>query len=431
MKPVSLRMATIALTLLAPLPGLAQEAPQPGALQQPSTAYPPEQLDQILAPVALYPDPVLTDILTAATYPLEVVQAERWVSDPNNAALTGDQLTAALQSQDWDPSVKSLVPFPAVLKMMSDQLDWMQQLGNAFIGQQGDVMNEVQHLRQQAQANGQLGSTPQETVSTDAGAIQIEPSQPDAVSIPAYNPNVVYGQWQNPDYPPDYFVPPGYDYGPALDSGIYWGPPVVLVGGLFLWGAIDWHHHDIRIDRGRFDRLNRGHPFVGGDIWQHDPFHRRGVAYRDVPTQQHFQPGRFAGSAPGRDFRGFAQTSPVPQVVRPQNFNSQENRPQAAPNQQGFRPQQQPAQNFRPAPTNFSQRPQAFGGFASGAQVRNEAERGRTSMQTARPVPFQTARPVPFQTARPVPMRTASPVPQNRGGGGGGRPEGGGRGEHR
>ena len=376
MKPASIRIAAVTLMLLGPAAAWAQDVPQPGPAQT-APAYSPQQLDQLLAPVALYPDALLTDILTAATYPLEVVQAERWVSDPNNGALTGDQLTAAMQGQDWDPSVKSLVPFPPVLKMMSDQLDWMQQLGNAFIAQQADVMNEVQHLRQAAEANGKLGSTPRETVTSDAGAIQIDSADPNAVSVPAYDPSVVYGPWPNPDYPPDYFVPPGYDYGPALDSGIYWGPPIVVVGGLWLWGAFDWHHHDIRIDRDRFNRLNSGHPFVSGDLWQHDPVHRRGVAYPNPQMQQRFQPNRFAAAAPGRDFRGFAPQAPLPQVVRPPEHPWNAVRPQPpVPQVQNFAQRQ-----FAPRPSA----PPVFGGGGPGAQIRNEAERGRSSVQTIAP----------------------------------------------
>ena len=126
----------------------------------PAPTYAAPQLDQLLAPIALYPDPLLAQILMAATYPLEVVEAARWVQDPNNARLRGDQLDAALQPQDWDPSVKSLVPFPQILQMMNSKLDWTQALGNAFLAQQADVMDSVQRLRAQAQAAGTLQSSP-------------------------------------------------------------------------------------------------------------------------------------------------------------------------------------------------------------------------------------------------------------------------------
>jgi hypothetical protein len=128
--------------------------------------YTAAELDQLLAPVALYPDQLLGQILMASTYPLEVVEAARWVEDPNNARLKGDQLAAALQGKDWDPSVKSLAPFPQILRMMDDRLDWMQKLGDAFLAQQNEVMDSVQRLRRQAEEAGTLQSSPQQTVTT-------------------------------------------------------------------------------------------------------------------------------------------------------------------------------------------------------------------------------------------------------------------------
>ena len=154
-------LAALALLVAVPTCGFPQAAPPP-----PPTAalFTPQQLDQMLAPIALYPDPLLVQILTAATYPLEVAEAAAWVQAPNNAGLTGDALTAALANQVWDPSVKSLVPFPQVLVMMSGQLAWLQSVGNAFLAQQQDVMDSVQRLRLAAQAAGTLVSGPQETV---------------------------------------------------------------------------------------------------------------------------------------------------------------------------------------------------------------------------------------------------------------------------
>jgi hypothetical protein len=369
MKPLSMRVAAVALMLLGPVAAGAQDAPQPGNLQ-PASGYSMQQLDQILAPVALYPDPLLTSIMTAATYPLEIVQADRWLSDPNNAALAGDQLTAALRGQDWDPSVKSLVPFPPILKMMSDQLDWMQQLGNAFISQQADVMNEVQALRRQADANGKLASGPQATVTQDDGAIAIQPTDPNSLSIPAYNPAAVFGPWPYPGYPPDNFAPAGYEDAVAPDDGLYWGPPLLIVGALWFWDPIDWRHHSVHFDRDRFNRLIAGHPFVGGDLWQHDPLHRRGVAYPTAQLQQRFRPDRVVGAAPGRDFRGFAPpAAPLPQIIRTQV----------------------PASTFAPRQIAPGA-PAAFGAAASGEQARREADRGRASRKTS--APAQRAAPV-------------------------------------
>src|SRR5258708_28039663 len=149
--------ACVALGVVVPPAAQAQTAlSTPGA-----PAFATQQLDQLVAPVALYPDELLGQILMAATYPLEVVEAWRWAQDPNNHSLTGDALAAALAQQDWDPSVKALVPFPPVLQMMNDRLDWMQRLGDAFLAQESEVMDAVQGLRRQAQSTGALASTPQ------------------------------------------------------------------------------------------------------------------------------------------------------------------------------------------------------------------------------------------------------------------------------
>ena len=147
-----------------------------------------EQLDQLTAPIALYPDSLLSQVLMASTYPLEVVEANRWVRDLNNAKLTGDQLATTLQPMDWDPSVKSLVPFPQVLQMMDSRLDWTQKLGNAFLAQQADVMDSVQRLRAQARAAGNLQSNRQQVVRAEGPQIVIEPAAPQVVYVPYYNP---------------------------------------------------------------------------------------------------------------------------------------------------------------------------------------------------------------------------------------------------
>src|SRR5271166_5516993 len=159
-------------------PPSTPSAPPPPA-QAAATAAPVfkmEEIDQLMAPIALYPDDLLVQILTAATYPLEIVMAARWVADPKNAALKGDALEQALQAQSWDPSVKSLVPFPDVLKMMSDHLEWTQKLGDAFLEQAQDCLASVQRLRQRAQSAGKLTSTPQQTVTTQHQAIIIAPA---------------------------------------------------------------------------------------------------------------------------------------------------------------------------------------------------------------------------------------------------------------
>jgi len=182
----------IALTLPVVSQVPAQELSNSSGSQsdQSTSRFAPGQLDQMLAPIALYPDTLLSQILMASTYPLEVVQTDRWAQDPNNDALRGDQLTAAVEQQSWDPSVKSLVPFPQILHMMVSNLDWTESLGDAFLYDQGAVMDSVQRLRQSARAAGNLQSTPQEVVTDQDQAIAIAPTGPDIVYVPDCNANM-------------------------------------------------------------------------------------------------------------------------------------------------------------------------------------------------------------------------------------------------
>ena len=219
---------------------------------------PQAQLDQLLAPIALYPDPLLTQVLTASTYPLEIVEAERWVREPANKALTGDALNNALKEQNWDPSVMSLVPFPRLLALMADKLQWTEQLGNAFLAQQADVMSAVQRLRHQAIAAGNLKATPEChcVIQTTGETISILPSDTGVVCIPVYNPAVAYGRWPEPAYPPVEFpYPPGFVFEPGIDIGFY--PPIEVAdfGPLWGWGWFDWGHHTVVVDNARFGAI--------------------------------------------------------------------------------------------------------------------------------------------------------------------------------
>jgi len=364
----------VVLVSLCSLSATAQLAPALASAASPLTA---EQLERLVAPIALYPDPLVAQILMAATYPLEIVEADRWRQIPANAALKGDALTAALQQQSWDPSIKSLVPFPQVLHMMDSNLDWTEQLGDAFLAQQADVMDAIQRLRQRAQAANSLGSTPQQTVLTEDQEIMIEPANPEIVYVPAYNPWCVYGAWPYPDYPPFYFDPwAGYcvpaDYLIAFGTGFY---PF----GFWGWGYFDWRHHTIRLDHDRFQRFNTGHEPPGG-IWQHDPAHRHGVPYRDPATA-----ARFLGSAgAARGFRGFA---PAPAVT-----------PSVSHPAAGL------AAPLRSAPP-------AFESLGPGSQVRGESARGFSSRMTP--------------PAAPAPSFHAAPMPSFHGSGGGGGFRGG------
>ena len=191
-------IALLVFCLAAPAGVLGQES---GSMVQ----YSQDELSQMVAPIALYPDSLLANVLVAATFPLEVVSADRWVKQNKN--LKGGQLNAALDKMQWDLSVKALVPFPEVLAMMSEKLDWTQTLGNAFLAQQTDVMNSIQQLRSMAQAQGNLKTTSEQKVVVQESSIVIEPANPTVIYVPSYNPAVVYGAWPYPAYPPYPYYP--------------------------------------------------------------------------------------------------------------------------------------------------------------------------------------------------------------------------------
>jgi len=317
-------------------PAQPNPAPAPPAaaqpLEQPSASpFTPEELNQILAPIALYPDELIAQILTAATYPLEIVLAARWVADPKNAALKGDALVKALEGQTWDASVKSLVPFPSVLKMMSDKLDWTQKLGDAFLSQEADCLAAVQSLRRKAAAAGTLKSTPQQSVTvapraavaapglqgppagepitmapvTEDQTISIAPADPQVVYVPSYDPATAYGSWPYPSYPPYAFPPPvGYGVAAGMATGLAFGAGVAIAGSLWGWGSPNWSGGNVSINANRFNSINANRTAITGNTWQHNAAHRQGVAYRDAATRQRF--GREpAGAAARRDYRGF------------------------------------------------------------------------------------------------------------------------------
>jgi hypothetical protein len=381
-------------------PSYYQPANQAASQPTAAPSYNEAQLNQILAPIALYPDPLLGQVLMASTYPLEVVEAARWLEDSNNASLTGDQLTAALAQQPWDPSVKALVAVPQVLNMLNKNLQWTEQLGNAFLAQQTDLMNSVQNLRQRAQAAGNLVSTPQETVSTQGSAISIEPDDPNLVYIPAYNPTVVYGAWPYPAYQPYYFYPPGYVWGAGI---IGFGVGIAVSNSIWGWDRWDWYHHRIDIDNGRFAALNRGRPPVGNGVWQHNPDHRHGVPYVNATTRTRFQS---AGSpAEQRSYRGYNNVTTTQNFAhpgangRPPAFHtgavsaeSQQTHIAAPQTQRIYTAQPEthyaaPQQHYAPQQTHYAvpkmqtQRPATpvFESFSHGSDVRAQSARGAAS----------------------------------------------------
>ena len=286
----------------------AQQSPAaPQGVPHPENQLTPQRLEQMLAPIALYPDELLGDILMAATYPLDVVKAARWVQDPHNASLKGDELFAALKEQDWDPSVKSLAPFPRILRMMDAKLDWTESLGEAFLADPGAVMDAVQRLRRRAQSAGRLYSTPEEIVRPTEEAITIEAPGPGIVYVPVYDSSIAYGAWPYAAYPP--YVFPGF-----FSAGAFGWLSAPIVAPLFGLHRLNFLKHRIEIDRDRFAKLNRDIAPFGGEEWRHDPSHRGNVPYRDAAVAARF------GAALSPEFRPAFRgdvPGPLPRIDRP------------------------------------------------------------------------------------------------------------------
>jgi hypothetical protein len=275
-----------------------------------------EQIDALVAPIALYPDSLLTQVLMASTFPLQVVQAARWVEDPANKALTGDPLTKALEAQTWDPSVKSLVPFPQVLALMNGTLDWMQQLGYAFADQQAAVFDSVQRLRRQAQTNGNLQSSPQQVVRTEQQTIVIEPAQPNVVYVPSYNPTAVYGAWPYPSYPPVYLPPPvAYPVGTALATGLAFGAGVAITAGLWNWARPAWGSGSVNVNVNRYNSINSNRAAIHSSTWQANRAGGRPAGMARPPGGPVGRPARSAGLPAGAI--GRQQVSVPGSAVRP------------------------------------------------------------------------------------------------------------------
>lgn len=268
-------MAMMALVLCMSAAS-AQQSPRPPAFTQ-------QELDRMLAPIALYPDSLLSQILMAATYPRDVEDAALWSRE--NADLNGDRAVRAVERYDWDPSVKSLVAFPQILDMMYEKIEWTADIGDAFLDQQAQVMDTVQYLRRQAYAAGNLRSSDQVRVEVRDGAFALDFVSPEYVYVPYYNPVVVYGRWWWPAQPVywapwhGYNVRPGYVYA--------WGPAITVSRGFF-YSAPDWRNRRVNIVNVnnyyyRAPTRHRDAPAAvvnGPHVWQHDGSRRRDVPYR-------------------------------------------------------------------------------------------------------------------------------------------------------
>jgi hypothetical protein len=256
-----------------------------------------EELAQMLGPIALYPDKLLSQILMASTYPIEVIEADRWVK--KNPELQGDPLDRALLDKEWDPSVKAICHFPAILSLMSERITETTRLGNAFLAQEAEVMDMIQELRDKAYAQGNLNTTPEQKVIVEGETIVIEPVNPRVIYVPYYDPFYVYGPWWYPAYPPYYWGPPGVRV--SLGFGIAYWPGIYFGFSFGDWCYFNWPsryiyiHHHVRPRYVRHD-----HWYAKPGRWSHAPVHRRGVAYPDKFTATRY------GQYPQRsgDFHG-------------------------------------------------------------------------------------------------------------------------------
>jgi len=328
-----LSLALLFVTMPQSLP--AQDAPAPDAQAQapPYAQQTPEQLQRLVAPIALYPDSLVAQILAASTFPEQVVEAERWVQA--NPDLKGEDLGKAVDQQPWDPSVKALCAFPAVLGNMDKNLSWTSTLGDAYYNQQPDVMDAVQVMRRKAQAAGALKSTPQEVVKADGPTVEIEPADPDVVYVPAYDPWLVYG------YPivawPGWYPYPGIWFGgPYLSFGLGFG--IGWFGG-FGWG---WGHWGFNWG-GRYAMYNGGRYFSGSRTFYNRSSFARGGGAR-------------AGAARG------GVNNRAGAAARPFNGNKQAARGYAEPRGQS------------------GTRSGAFSGYDHGGQAKSYSSRGSASM---------------------------------------------------
>jgi hypothetical protein len=350
---LALLAVAIALRLVAQNP----PPPPPADPKAPvATTLSTQQLDDLVSPVALYPDPLLGEVLAASTYPIEIAEAEQWVRD--HSKWHPSKLMDEAKKQNWDPSVQGLVAFPNVLTFLSQDMSWTTGLGNAFLAQQSDVMRAVQRLRAQAEARGTLHSTPQQAVTTDnrngQTAIDIQPVNPEVWYVPAYNPLYVWGPPIWGYYPPLAYpaVGIGFDWGPGIDLGLCFGGWGGWGWGGWGWGP-DWFGGGIILNHSFFHRFGfshfHGEP-LGSSAWAHDPVHRLGMPYGNNRVAERF------AARPGAT--SFGRSGPA--------------RPQERFGSSGFEQR------------GWTGDHSAFGGYHSGGMTRAQSDHGFSSMGAGR-----------------------------------------------
>ncbi|WP_425325471.1 DUF3300 domain-containing protein [Paraburkholderia sacchari] len=343
-----------------------------------------QQLDSLTAPVALYPDALLAQVLMAATFPADVQAAAAWSrANPN---LKGDDAVKAVSSQPWDPSVQSLVAFPQVLATMDSKPDWVEQIGSAFLAQPGDVMDSVQRLRLQAQQAGNLKTTEQQKVivqpasgTSTTQTIVIEPANPEVVYVPTYNPTVVYGTWPYPAYPPVYMPPPpGYAIATGFMTGLAFGAGIAVANSL--WGGFGWGSHDVNINVNRYNNINVNNRINSNRSTAN--WNRNNNVER---RNQNFngQRNNFNGGQRNNQFRGYDQSrSQAMQTL--QNRTGQNMSGSASQRLQGIQQGGRPNGNGSHGNLSGATRNGSHGNFSGATQNANRADLANRSQNANR-----------------------------------------------
>jgi Protein of unknown function (DUF3300) len=295
---MALTCSVLLITGSVPPPAQARSGQQAAAPDEAAPKIPNDQLDSLVAPIALYPDPLLAQVLAASTYPLEIIQLQQWLT--KNKGLSDKALADAVMKEDWDPSVQAMAALPDVAKRLADDIKWTTDLGNAFLAQQADVMDAVQRMRAKAKDTGNLKPSEQQKVETkvveNKSVIVIEQANPQVVYVPTYNPTVVYGPPVYP-YPPIYYPPPGYyaagmaiSFGVGVAMGAAWG------GGWGYhsnWGGgnnnITINNNNSFVNNSNRQNVNvSGNRTGGNNSWQHNAQHRGGAPYANRATASQY-----------------------------------------------------------------------------------------------------------------------------------------------
>jgi len=353
-----------------------------------------EQLDQMMAPLALYPDSLLSQILMASTYPGDVADAAAW--SKANPKAKGDAAVKQVSDKPWDPSVQSLVAFPEVLAQMQAHPDDVQRIGDAFLAQPEDVMASIQRLRAQAQEAGNLKTTEQQKVVVEpapegnATIIQIEPADPEIVYVPSYNPTVVYGTWAYPAYPPPYWPPPPGYYHPVatgIAAGLAFGAGIAIADSL--WGGFNWGGNDVNINVNRYNNINVNNRISGSGNtnWNHNAQNRRGTPYRDQGSRQKY--GQGVGGANQRDaYRGRDASRDASRQRAQQSFNRSTGGGAAGSARAGQRDggaraaQQRSGGAGQSARSSAGPKNNAFSGARSPDSAQRQSQRGQASQRS-------------------------------------------------